>query len=67
MNIIERMKSEKIVDNDFHLGLQNGAKIIEILIVAHGGAHNDTICMAERKISHQPAFEFNTLLAEAQP
>lgn len=35
------------------LGLQHGAKIEEILIIAHGGAHNDTLCTAERKISHQ--------------
>lgn len=26
---------------------------IEILMVAHGGAHNDTICMAERKVAQQ--------------
>lgn len=25
-------------------------EIIEILLVAHGGAHNDTICLAERKL-----------------
>jgi len=35
------------------LGLKNKALIEEILLVAHGGAHNDTICMAERKIAHQ--------------
>lgn len=29
------------------------AKIEEILLVAHGGGHNDTICMAERKMGHQ--------------
>lgn len=28
-------------------------EIIEQMNVAHGGAHNDTICMAERKIAHQ--------------
>jgi hypothetical protein len=26
---------------------------VEMVMVAHGGAHNDTICMAERKIAHQ--------------
>ncbi len=35
------------------LGKKHNAKIEEILLVAHGGAHNDTICMAERKIAHQ--------------
>lgn len=33
---------------------QSGSyEIVEQLNVAHGGAHNDTICMAERKIAHQ--------------
>jgi hypothetical protein len=27
--------------------------IREILLVAHGGAHNDTICVASEKVSHQ--------------
>lgn len=27
--------------------------IEEILMVCHGGAHNDTICMAEKKLAHQ--------------
>jgi hypothetical protein len=39
------------------LGLQNGARIIEILIVSHGGSHNDTLCMAEIKEAHQPELE----------
>ena len=32
------------------MGKKHGFEIEEILIVAHGGAHNDTICMAERRI-----------------
>jgi hypothetical protein len=36
------------------MGTGRGFVIEEILLVAHGGAHNDTICMAERKLSHQP-------------
>jgi hypothetical protein len=31
------------------MGKKHGFEIIEIMLVAHGGAHNDTICMAERK------------------
>lgn len=31
------------------MGKTRGYEIEEILLVAHGGAHNDTICMAERK------------------
>src|ERR1700730_3933844 len=31
------------------MGKGRGYAIEEILLVAHGGAHNDTICMAERK------------------
>jgi hypothetical protein len=34
---------------------RTGFEIEDILIVAHGGHHNDTICMAERKLAHQPA------------
>jgi hypothetical protein len=26
-----------------------GWKQLEIMLVAHGGAHNDTICLAERR------------------
>ena len=32
------------------IGKTNGFEIVEILIVAHGGWHNDTICTVERKI-----------------
>ena len=32
------------------MGKTRGYEIEEILLVAHGGAHNDTICLAERKI-----------------
>jgi len=31
-------------------GMGKGFEILEILLVAHGGAHNDTICMAERML-----------------
>lgn len=31
------------------MGKARGYEPIEILLVNHGGAHNDTICMAERK------------------
>jgi hypothetical protein len=31
------------------IGKTNGFEIIEILLVAHGGAHNDTLCTVERK------------------
>ena len=31
------------------IGKQRGFEIIEILLVAHGGNHNDTICTVERK------------------
>lgn len=31
------------------IGKTRGFKIEEILLVPHGGAHNDTICMCERK------------------
>lgn len=36
--------------NSAGMGLARGYVIEEILLVAHGGGHNDTICVAERKI-----------------
>jgi len=32
------------------MGKERGFEIIEILLVAHGGMHNDTICVVEEKI-----------------
>jgi hypothetical protein len=37
--------------NSNGIGKKRGFKIEEILLVAHGGMHSDTIVMAERKIS----------------
>lgn len=36
----------------------NEWRIEEIMLVAHGSDHNDTICMAERKIVEQKSMEF---------
>lgn len=36
--------------NSGGVGKKNGFEIIEILLVAHGGSHNDTICTVERKV-----------------
>jgi len=35
--------------NSGGVGMKNGFKIIEILLVPHGGWHNDTICTVETK------------------
>ena len=35
--------------NSGGLGKSNGFRLTEVLIVAHGGAHNDTICTVEIK------------------
>ena len=35
--------------NSNGMGRKHGFEIVEILMVAHGAAHNDTICVAERK------------------
>jgi hypothetical protein len=32
------------------MGLTRGYEPLEIVLVTHGGAHNDTICFAERKL-----------------
>lgn len=36
--------------NSAGMGKSRGYVIEEILLVAHGGAHNDTICVAERRL-----------------
>lgn len=36
--------------NSAGFGAGRGYVVLEILLVAHGGAHNDTICVAERKV-----------------
>lgn len=35
--------------NSTGMSQKHGYEIIEILLVCHGGAHNDTICLAEHK------------------
>jgi len=36
--------------NTVGMGWKHKFEIIEIVLVCHGGVHNDTICMAERKL-----------------
>jgi hypothetical protein len=36
--------------NTVGMGKKHGFDQIEIMLVCHGGAHNDTICMAERRM-----------------
>lgn len=36
--------------NSAGMGIKHGFEQIEIMLVCHGGAHNDTICLAERRI-----------------
>lgn len=40
--------------NTVGMGKKRNFEIIEIMLVCHGGAHNDTICLAEQRISSQP-------------
>ncbi len=37
------------------MGKGHDMVIEEILLISHGAAHNDTICIAERKVAHQYA------------
>lgn len=37
--------------NSVGMGKKNGFKQLEIMLVSHGGAHNDTICLAEQAIT----------------
>ena len=36
--------------NSVGMGKKHGFEQIEIMLCCHGGAHNDTICLAERKL-----------------
>ena len=35
--------------NSSGVGIKRGMKLIEVLLVPHGGSHNDTIVTVERK------------------
>lgn len=35
--------------NTVGMGIKRGFEIVEIMLVCHGGAHYDTICMAEKR------------------
>ena len=48
--------------NTVGMGKKHGFEIIEILLCCHGGAHNDTICMAERRL---PLSQTEMLLEES--
>ena len=43
--------------NSAGMGDKYGFQPIEYMLVAHGAAHNDTICLAERKASDLFSFE----------
>lgn len=36
--------------NSVGMGKRHGFEQIEIMLVCHGGAHNDTICLAEKRM-----------------
>ncbi len=36
--------------NSAGMGIKHGFEQIEIMLVCHGAAHNDTICLAERRL-----------------
>lgn len=36
--------------NSVGMGKKRGYELIEVMMCCHGGAHNDTICIAERKL-----------------
>lgn len=40
--------------NTVGMGLKHGFEIQEILLVCHGGVHNDTICLAEKRTLREP-------------
>ena len=42
------------------MGIGRGYELIEVMMVAHGGGHNDTLCIAERKATAVSSQEQNT-------
>jgi len=38
--------------NSNGVGIKRGFELMEILLVSHGGSHNDTICVVEKKIQN---------------
>ena len=44
--------------NSNGFGINRGFELIEILLVAHGGFHNDTIVTVERKINQEKLISF---------
>lgn len=40
--------------NSVGMGQSHGFELIELLLVCHGADHNDTICLAERRLPIQP-------------
>ena len=40
--------------NSIGMGKKRRYEIVEGMIVCHGGGHNDTICMAERRLADEP-------------
>ena len=42
--------------NSAGIGKERGCEIVEILLVAHGGSHNDTIVTVERKFTEHLNF-----------
>jgi hypothetical protein len=40
--------------NSVGMGTGRGFEIVEIMLVCHGGAHNDTICLAEQRVAELP-------------
>jgi hypothetical protein len=37
------------------MGIGRGYELIEVMMVTHGGGHNDTLCIAERKSTSDPS------------
>ncbi|MEQ9716120.1 MAG: hypothetical protein ABGF52_11385, partial [Candidatus Asgardarchaeum sp.] len=48
--------------NSNGVGKTRGFEIVEILLVPHGGIHNDTIVTVERKIKHKEDDEMIDML-----
>jgi hypothetical protein len=51
--------------NSAGMGKERGYKPIELLLVPHGGNHNDTIVFVEQKVAHQAVFRLTPVVGDA--
>ena len=52
--------------NSQGMGLKHGFELEEVMLVCHGGGHNDTICVAERRVQTRLQFPLDTQAGDSE-